>query len=1166
MKRLTIFLLFIFSLASWATTRAFLQEDLRPRLGSSSNQRPATTAPDAMPQTYLNRHRSHKLIINNRDESVYQELAKAKAIRQEINYGSYKLVVIDEDAAGGRAAIEALQVAPRDDQNMIVFNGYLLDTSDAQPLSTALPANLSRSRMSAALAGTAAPSRGLYVVQFVGPIQDAWLDGLEQTGVKIITYVPNNAYVVRADERAAGELLRMKESHPFVQWIGDYEPAYKLTPALLAVSAQTDSQSARVTAQVIDSDEGQLLINELKASSQQFFGETRVLNYRNVTVSIPISKLTELAGNDAVFAIEDDRQPVRMDEIQGQIVAGNRSGGAPTGPGYLSWLASKGFNSSQFSSFAVNVVDDAYSLTGHPDLPDARIAFQNNPSFQSGAQGGHGFFNAHIVGGFNDSAGPAYEDANGYNYGLGIAPWARVGVTAIFGPVPPSVGSWEPTAYGQGARISSNSWGLVDATRNTINRYDFAAQAYDSIVRDAQSGTPGNQQLLVVFAAQNSGAKGENTVGTPGTAKNVITVGASENVRPAGDDGCGIGNSGADSALDIAFFSSRGPVNPGGGDGRIKPDIVAPGAHVQAGVPQSDYLGNSICDKYFPAGQTLYSWSSGTSHSTPAVAGGAALVYQNFLNQGLAAPSPAMVKAALMNSASYLTGAGANDTLPSKSQGMGLMDLGRAFDGTPRLLTDQTRTFHSSGETHYIYGSVAATDRPLRVTLAWTDAPGAVTGAPYVNNLDLELTINGQIYKGNVFSGANATVGGVPDSKNNVESIFLPAGVSGNFLVTIKATNIAGDGVPGDDDKTDQDFALVIYNANSAAPDAPIIDATPSILSFTTLVTANPADQTINIGNAGGGTLGWTVTDNAPWLTLSAASGNAPATLTASVNTSGLSAGVYNANITITSPGAFNSPVSVPVTLIVLPVFAVNPASLSFTTGLNAANPANQSIIIRPNAAALQNFTVSDDASWLTVSPTTGATPSTLTVSVNASGLTVGQYSGTIAISSTDPTKPPTLVPVTLIVYANANAGFEQTIDPWAVSGVAIRSSGGYFKSGKSYLLMGAANSSRGTCYQEFSLPRGITTRLSFWLNVESSETAPEQKDRLFVEVRDTRGRLLKNLATFSNQDNTAPGNYTLRGDYSLAEFAGRRVRLQFRTITDATSITSFRVDDVFVR
>jgi hypothetical protein len=96
--------------------------------------------------------------------------------------------------------------------------------------------------------------------------------------------------------------------------------------------------------------------------------------------------------------------------------------------------------------------------------------------------------------------------------------------------------------------------------------------------------------------------------------------------------------------------------------------------------------------------------------------------------------------------------------------------------------------------------------------LAWTDAPGATVGAAYVNDLNLTVEINGQSYLGNVFSGATSIPGGASDPRNNVESVLLPAGVDGSFSFTVAAANIAGDGVPGNDDDTDQDFALICYN------------------------------------------------------------------------------------------------------------------------------------------------------------------------------------------------------------------------------------------------------------------------------------------------------------------------------------------------------------------
>ncbi|MFN0112777.1 MAG: S8 family serine peptidase [Blastocatellia bacterium] len=928
MKRLMLLLALTACAVFLASVTVFVQERLRPQLGDRDDTPQRITDPENLPTTFLNQNRLHKLIINNDEQAVYDELAGRGAIREEFNYGSFRLIIVDQEAIGGRAAMQALPVAARDEQNLIVLNGYVLDTTNAEPLSKQPPADLRQTQMTVAQKNFSRPGGGLFIVQFVGPIQDEWLNSLNGVGADVISYVTNNAYVVRADSDAAMRLIQMKDEQNFVQWVGDYEPAFRVRQSLVAARELNSDQFVNVTVQFIESADTRRQVSELKRTARRFISETQVLNYRNVTMNLPMSQIMDLATQDNVFAIEPAGQRRRFDEAQGQISAGNLTGNAPSAPGYLAWLGTKGFTSSQFTSFSVNVVDDAYTLTGHPDLATGRVAFQNNPTNQSGAQGGHGFLNSHIIGGLNTGTGSANEDSLGYNYGLGIVPWARVGVTAIFGATASSGTAWESTAYGQGARISSNSWGFQTQSGGPIADYDSNSQAYDSIVRDAQSGTTGLQQLTVVFAAGNDGS-GSNTVSTPGTAKNIITVGAGENVRQTGTDGCGIGNTGADSANDIISFSSRGPVNSAGGDGRVKPDIIAPGTHIEAGVPQSNYDGSSVCNQYWPSGQTLYGWSSGTSHSCPAVAGGAGLVYQDFLNKGLSAPSPAMVKATLMNSAAYMSGTGAGGNLPSNSQGMGRMDLGRAFDTGARVRVDQTQVLGATGATHQITGSILDTTKPFRVTLAWTDAPGPTTGAPWVNNLDLEVTVGGVTYKGNVFTGANSSSGGTADGKNNVESVFLPSGASGNYTVTVKATNIAGDGVPGNADTTDQDFALVVYNANSSVATNPTIGVSPTSLSFTATVGgSNPANQTISITNTGGGTLNWAQTDNASWLTVTPASGTAPSTLTAAVSITGLTAGTYNGTVTVTATGATNTPLSIPVTLTV-----TNPVSQLIVNG-----------------------------------------------------------------------------------------------------------------------------------------------------------------------------------------------------------------------------------------
>ena len=209
-------------------------------------------------------------------------------------------------------------------------------------------------------------------------------------------------------------------------------------------------------------------------------------------------------------------------------------------------------------------------------------------------------------------------------------------------------------AYAGGARVSNNSWGI-----SNFGGYHAASQAYDALVRDASAGTPGNQEMVEVFSAGNDGDgkgnpldpkgdEGYGSVTAPGTAKNVITVGAAESVRGSGTDGCGVTNGGADSATDIINFSGRGPTQ----DGRLKPDLVAPGTHITGASPQhAGYTGAWVCDKNF-GGSSFYSLVSGTSQATPHVAGAAALVRDWYVRQvDPQAPSPALTKAILVNSA-----------------------------------------------------------------------------------------------------------------------------------------------------------------------------------------------------------------------------------------------------------------------------------------------------------------------------------------------------------------------------------------------------------------------------------------------------------------------------------------------------------------------------------
>ncbi len=155
------------------------------------------------------------------------------------------------------------------------------------------------------------------------------------------------------------------------------------------------------------------------------------------------------------------------------------------------------------------------------------------------------------------------------------------------------------------------------------------------------------------------------------------------------------------------------------------------------------------------------------------------------------------------------------------------MSLGRALDGVSRLLIDQDQILSNTGQVITVKGKVADPSKPFRVTLAWTDAPGNAVANPQVNDLDLQVDLGGQTYLGNQFSGAVSVAGGTADRLNNLESVWAPPGASGDFTIRIVAANIAGDGVPGNSDLTDQDFALVVYNVQSQGSGP--FDSPPSV-------------------------------------------------------------------------------------------------------------------------------------------------------------------------------------------------------------------------------------------------------------------------------------------------------------------------------------------------
>ena len=202
----------------------------------------------------------------------------------------------------------------------------------------------------------------------------------------------------------------------------------------------------------------------------------------------------------------------------------------------------------------------------------------------------------------------------------------------------------------------------------------------------------------------------------------------------------------------------------------------------------------------------------------------------------------------------------------------------------------------------------------------------------------------------------------------------------------------------------------------------PTIGASPTSFAFTAQAGINPATQTLSISNTGGGTLNWSASDSAPWLTLSQASGTGNAAVTLTVATGALTPATYSGTITLTTAGTAN--VTLPVTFIVTAAtsLTVAPASLTYTATQGSTNPASQTITVTSNTA----WAVSKSASWLTVSPLSGSNNGAITVSVNTATALVGANTGTITVTGGGITRTVT-VTLTLAAAPTVTLNVNQT-------------------------------------------------------------------------------------------------------------------------------------------
>ncbi len=521
-----------------------------------------------------------------------------------------------------------------------------------------------------------------------------------------------------------------------------------------------------------------------------------------------------------VLAVEEWAPPVLQDEIAGLIVAGcYDAGGVPRGS-YLDWLDAHGLDG---AGVTIGIVDSGVDVD-HPAFA-GRIR-----DLAAGKRSWHGTAIAGLA------AGRLLDehDERGFCYGLGVAPGADL-LSQDRHAAPDFLCRQTVTALGpSGATgtVQNNSFGK--GVRDPMD-YRSEEALYDRLVRDSDPDGPRRRPLTICFAAGNEGARG---LTRPAGAKNVLVTGNSSVHRPA--DG-GVEADRIDEVFPGDYDTRRGASSRGNcGDGRVRPHVVAPGqwaatANFNAQPGEKRYLSRRLA------------WAGGSSGASALTAGACALLVQWWRRATGLEPSPALLRALIVNGAVDI---GDGGPVPNPRQGWGRLNLRDILSPEiRRAWLDQAALFTAPGQRRRWTLNAPDPARPFKVTLAWTDPPGPLGSGTaampaVVNRLVLQVRTAGQLYLGNRFAGGfsvgetepgvageDAEVGtaakpgtgvGGGAGLDNLQNVYLAAGTAGDapLEVSVTAVALAADALTGMVDPPRQDFALWISNGVPAGGDA----------------------------------------------------------------------------------------------------------------------------------------------------------------------------------------------------------------------------------------------------------------------------------------------------------------------------------------------------------
>ncbi len=353
----------------------------------------------------------------------------------------------------------------------------------------------------------------------------------------------------------------------------------------------------------------------------------------------------------------------------------------------------------------------------------------------------------------------------GYYTGSGILPRDSIGEN--FRPTNQKSYNDYCAANGIVANIFSGSYG------------GGSSGSYTSGSRSIDDYCWRNPDFLPCFATGNY--YGSYKLSDPASAKNTLTVGASEGEAVAG-------------------YGSKGPTK----DERIKPDVVAPGS-----VCSCNTVGSA--DGPVPLTENYYRSEAGSSMSTPLTAGTCALVrewlikYRGF-NETNKKPSSALVRAILMGGAIKLTTTdpetGKTTNVAASAQGAGRVNLSSSIapeDGRSVYLADRIQ-FGEGCKTIFTFKIDSPLDiyRSFEAQLAWVDYPGTTdsdqTVPKLVNDLDLELYLpSGDCIYGRGDDGDYK----LPDRLNNAEKIHMSLMPSGTYKLVVNCANVPHSSLEG---------------------------------------------------------------------------------------------------------------------------------------------------------------------------------------------------------------------------------------------------------------------------------------------------------------------------------------------------------------------------------